>query len=286
MTSRRGLRSRLFRAIGRHRRCSRVALTLGLGLVLTRRAVEDATAAGRRAPGRPDRRRASGRALAAHAPAATSARTSRASTSGTCYDRRRSCLASAAARGSRPGEPAQGTVTLGGDPNYFAAAAGGQPGVHPAPRPKSLTSSRWTPYVWGAPHRRRSRAGCSPRSPRSCSRARISRPVGRVAAAAPQPRARHASRAGAGRGRRRARDALASRSTTLAEQLAPRPGGGAELPALGQPRAEDAADRDPRLRRGGRGRRGRRARGRRPRRSPRRRAGSSASSATCSTSRA
>ena len=58
----------------------------------------------------------------------------------------------------------------------------------------------------------------------------------------------------------------------------------AQLPALGQPRAEDAADRDPRLRR--------RARPRAPsrptrprRRSSSRRGGSSGSCATCSTSR-
>ena len=58
----------------------------------------------------------------------------------------------------------------------------------------------------------------------------------------------------------------------------------AELPALGEPRAEDAADRDPRLRRGPR----RRAPSRptRPRgRSSSSRGGSSGSSATCSTSR-
>ena len=58
----------------------------------------------------------------------------------------------------------------------------------------------------------------------------------------------------------------------------------AELPALGQPRAEDAADRDPRVRRGARARA--RSRPRRPRpRSSSSRAGSSGSSATCSTSR-
>ena len=106
--------------------------------------------------------------------------------------------------------------------------------------------------------RRRSR---SPRSSRSCSRAGSRRPVRRVADASrslargdpPEP----VPVEGADRARARSRPPF----NDLAAQLAPRPRGGAELPALGEPRAEDAADGDPRLRGGARGRRRRAARG-------------------------
>jgi hypothetical protein len=86
------------------------------------------------------------------------------------------------------GRAADGSVTLNGDAQFFAARiVSGQPFV--LLRPKSVTRSRWTPYVYSlliAAHR-------APRRPRRRRRA--------------QPRPGDRARPGARRGSRRAGDA-------------------------------------------------------------------------------
>ena len=96
-------------------------------------------------------------------------------------------------------------------------------------------------------------------------------------------RRRRAPRAAAARGHRRARRRWHEAFNEMTEQLARLARGRAQLPAVGQPRAEDAADGDPRLRRGSRRGRVRRRRGRADDQC-RSAAASSGSSATCSTS--
>ena len=142
-------------------------------------------------------------------------------------------------------------MTIDGEDYFFAAQPRRDAGVRPAAAEERRRSRSWTPFVEAlliaalAGGALAARRGVPARAPdRAARRSRRGRGA--------QPRARHASRAGARRRRRRARDARAARSTTSPTQLAQRARGGAELPALRQPRAEDAADRDPRLRRGAR----------------------------------
>ena len=135
----------------------------------------------------------------------------------------------------------------------------------------------------GTPHR-----GCGRRPPRRTRRVPARAP--HLASyrprlcRGPEPHAWHAPRAGAGRGCNRDRDAR--RRLQRARRAAPAGAGGrAELPPLGQPRAEDAAHRDPRLCRGGRGTAPWDPQVAAATVAARGRGGSSASSATCSTSR-
>ena len=141
-----GLRSRLFRAIGVVVLIC-VALTIGLGLVLTRRAVEHATLkdlahqadliAGTQVTGislnlpklRPYFRAQHEQALKERA-------------------RAPSFLPARAQQRLRQGLPAQGTVTYEGIPEYFAAQ-GLNPGTLILLRPQSQAASLLSPYVWG-----------------------------------------------------------------------------------------------------------------------------------------
>jgi two-component system OmpR family sensor kinase len=178
MTPRAGLRSRLFQAIGVIVLLC-VALTIGVGLVLTRRAVEKATlqdlahqadliAGSQRTALSPlthlpdlkpyfARQQEQALTTAAELPAAA-----------------REKLAA--------GEPAQGSVTIDGVANYFAAQPV-QPGVLVLLRPKSLTRSRWSPFVWGLLIAAAAGGLLAALAAFLLAR-RISRPVGRVAAAA------------------------------------------------------------------------------------------------------
>ena len=105
------------------------------------------------------------------------------------------------------------------------------------------------PVPRGAAHRRRSPAARSPCSSRSCSRARSARPV----VASPR-RARSLARGERPAPRARSRARTSSRSSRAVQRhgraARARARGRAGVPALGEPRAEDAAHLDPRLRRG------------------------------------
>ena len=177
-----------------------------------------------------------------------------------------------------------GDADAGTASTYYYAARYGEPArTSSSSARQSTATSLWSSYVWGL----LIAAGAGGLL---AARRRVPRRAPDLASGRPDrdgrahARGRHASRAGAGRGRYRDRDAR--RLVQRARRAAPASAGsGAELPPLGQPRAQDAAHRDPRLRRGGRGRRDRAARGGRDR-DARRRDGSSGSSRTSSTSRA
>jgi signal transduction histidine kinase len=173
-----GLRSRLFRAIGVVVLLC-VALTIGLGLVLTRRAVDQATLDD-----------------LAHQ-ADLIAGTQRIALSPLTYlpqlkpyfarQHERALttpavLPESAQAKLRDGLPAEGDVTIGGVANYFAA----QPVGHAALvllRPKSVTRSRWSPFVVGLLIAAVA-GGLLAAAAAFVLARRISRPVGRIAEAA------------------------------------------------------------------------------------------------------
>ena len=151
-------------------------------------------------------------------------------------------------------------------------------------RPAELDHLGLAAALRGPARRGRSRRPRSPRSSPSCSRARSRGRCGRVAEATrglaerrPTPPPVPVEGPARARPPRRELQRGRRRSSAKAREAEQR------LPPLRQPRAEDAADRDPRLRRGARGRR---AAGRGGGGDDRRasRSGSSGSSATCSTS--
>jgi signal transduction histidine kinase len=182
MTPRGSLRSRLFWAIGAVVLIC-IALTIGLGLVLTRRAVERATL----------------QDLAHQADLI--AATQRASVSSVAslpariqgiLDRQHELvrtnkeieriLPAKSQEQLAQGKSAQGTVTYRGVVEYFAARPV-NPGTLVLLRPQSTATARWTPYVWGLVVA--AAAGCLLAALAAFLLARrISRPVGRVAAAA------------------------------------------------------------------------------------------------------
>ena len=236
----RSLRTRLFAAI-----CVIVALavaiTLGLALVLTRRAVEDATLQGSRPPGRADRRRGAERTHAARPPPAARALPGRAARA--VHPRPEEASAVGAAR-AQQGHPVTGSVTLDGTAYWFAAEPVQGARLHPAPPEEpdrdALDAVRRGDRDRGG-RRRPARGGrrVLPRPPDHPAR----RPGRR---GEPGPGERPASGARPDRGRGRARDA---RGLLQRPRRAARAGarGGALVPAVGQPRAEDAADLDRRL---------------------------------------
>ncbi|HXH98148.1 MAG TPA: hypothetical protein VNH40_13155, partial [Gaiellaceae bacterium] len=178
MKPRPGLRARLFRAIGVVVLLC-VALTIGLGLVLTRRAVDRATLED-----------------LAHQ-ADLIAGTQRIALSPLTYlpqlkpyfarQHERALTTPAVlpdwARAKlKEGEPAQGSVTVDGVANYFAAQPVGQKALVLL-RPKSVSQSRWSPFVVGLLIAAAA-GGLLAAAAAFVLARRISRPVGRVAEAA------------------------------------------------------------------------------------------------------
>jgi signal transduction histidine kinase len=178
MSARPGLRARLFRAIGAVVLLC-VALTIGLGLVLTRRAVDRATL---------DDLAHQADLIAGTQRIALSPLTylpqlkpyfarqhERALTTATV-------LPDWAQAKLRSGESAQGSVTIGGVANYFAAEPVGKAALVLL-RPKSVTQDRWSPYVVGLLIAAVAGGLLAALAAFVLAR-RISRPVGRVAEAA------------------------------------------------------------------------------------------------------
>ena len=130
-----------------------------------------------------------------------------------CRRRRRS--------GLRTARPRKGSVTIDGTPYFFAAAAASSGRtLRPAAAEERRRRRGWTPFVYGAPHRRARRRGARSRpSPRSCSRAASRGP------STASPRRAAASRAARIPSRCRSRAPPSSRRSPtafndLAEQLA------------------------------------------------------------------
>src|SRR5262249_41562819 len=140
-----GLRSRLFRAIGAVVLIC-VALTIGLGVVLTHRAVQRATLddVGHQADLIAGDLRSS--VLTVKTLQRRIGPMLNEQHEHVLYDRR-DLPAWAQARLAL-GQPAQGTMDFGGDPQYFAARSV-NPGTLILLRPKSTTGSLLSPYVWG-----------------------------------------------------------------------------------------------------------------------------------------
>ena len=137
------LRSRLFQAIGVVVIIC-VALTIGVGLVLTRRAVEKATL-----------QDLSHQAdLVAQAVQASVSRTVPPDVQAVLrkqhesYSTKTALLPLAAQQSLGPHHPVQGTVTFGGGAYYFAARYS-TPHALILFRPQSTATSLWSPYVWG-----------------------------------------------------------------------------------------------------------------------------------------
>ena len=178
MTPRTSLRSRLFQAIAVIVLLC-VALTIGVGLVLTRRAVDRATL--QDLAHQAD-------LIAGSQRIALSPLTHLPELKPYFARQQEQALTSAALLPAwarerlAAGQPAQGSVTLDGVANYFAAQPV-RPGVLVLLRPKSLTQGRWTPYVWGLLIAGVAGGFLAALAAFLLAR-RISRPVGRVAAAA------------------------------------------------------------------------------------------------------
>ena len=161
-------------------------------------------------------------------------------------------------RCARTGQ-ADGTVDVRGEPFMYAARLGSGDAIVLL-RSTRNQSADWTPFLVGLGARRAAR-----RRPRGGRRlpARARRRPARDARRRGEPpaRGRREPRPAPDRGLDRAAPALGRLQRALGG-APPRAGRRARLPPLRQPRAEDAADRDPRPRRGPRRRR-RRARARR-----------------------
>jgi signal transduction histidine kinase len=175
---RRSLRSRLFQAIAAIVLLC-VALTIGLGLVLTKRAVESATLQdlAHQADLIAGTQRIALSPLT-HLPQLQpyfAEQHEQALTTATA-------LPASAQERLRNGQKAQGSVRIGGVDYYFAARPV-QPAVLVLLRPTSRTSSRWTPFVWGLLVAAAAGGLLAAAAALLLAR-RISRPVGRVADAA------------------------------------------------------------------------------------------------------
>jgi two-component system sensor histidine kinase BaeS len=179
MPSRVRLRSRLFRGIGVVVVIC-VALTIGLGLVLTRRAVQKATLqdlahqafliAGTQKGGIGSSLQPLNSYFAQQHERALKLRTTPAFLPAEAQQRLEHRL------------PAQGTVMYGATAEYFAAQPL-NPGVLVLLRPQSVARSRWSPYVWGLLVAAAAGGVLAALAAFLLAR-RISRPVDRVAEAA------------------------------------------------------------------------------------------------------
>jgi two-component system sensor histidine kinase BaeS len=174
-----GLRSRLFRAIGVVVLIC-VALTIGLGIVLTHRAVQRATLN--------DVAHQADLIAKELQSSVLSLRTLQ-DRIGTILDRQhelvlfhRSDLPPWAQERVAHGQPAQGTMDFGGAPYYFAARSV-NPGTLILLRPQSAASSLMSPYVWGLLVAT-SAGGLLAAIAAFLLARRISRPVDRIAGAA------------------------------------------------------------------------------------------------------
>jgi two-component system OmpR family sensor kinase len=172
------LRRRLFQAIAVIVLLC-VALTIGVGLVLTRRAVEKATL--QDLAHQADLIAGSQRTALSpltHLPDLDQYFARQNETYLTQVDH----LPAWAQARLAAGEPAQGSLTLFGVDEYFAARPVGKQALVLL-RPKSVTRSRWTPFVWGLLIAAAAGGLLAALAAFLLAR-RISRPVGRVAAAA------------------------------------------------------------------------------------------------------
>jgi len=174
-----GLRSRLFRAIGLVVLIC-VALTIGLGLVLTRRAVDKATL--RDVAHQAD-------LIAATQATGSSTLQNLEARIGPILNRqhefvlvRRRDLPKWAQERVAEHKPAQGTMDFGGDA-YFFAARSANPGTLILLRPTSETGSLLSPYVWGLLIAAAAGGLLAALAAFLLAR-RISRPVDRISAAA------------------------------------------------------------------------------------------------------
>jgi HAMP domain-containing protein len=244
------LRSRLFRAIGVVVLIC-VACTIGVGLVLTHRAVKSTNLkdlahqadliAGTQKKGLGSRAN-----LVKLKPYFKRQHES--------YSLNPSILPASAQEQLRQHKAVQGTV----DGNYFAANPKLNPGTLILLRPESTASSLLSPYVWGLLVAAAAGGLLAALAAFLLAR-RISRPVDRIAAAArtlargahPEPVPVEGATEIA---------TLAGAFNELATQLQQAQEAERNFPSRSS-RAEDAAHRDPRLRRGGRGRRSRSAGG-------------------------
>jgi two-component system, OmpR family, sensor kinase len=176
-----GLRSRLFRAIGVVVLIC-VALTIGLGLVLTRRAVQKATL----------QDLAHQADLIAPSVGAAISPQNALGQLKSYFDAQHE-FAVANKPGILPaqarellarGKPAQGTLTYRGVAEYYAAEPlKPPPGTLILLRPQSTASSRWSPYIWGLLVAAGAGGLLAALAAFLLAR-RISRPVDRIAAAA------------------------------------------------------------------------------------------------------
>jgi signal transduction histidine kinase len=179
VTPRRGLRSRLFQAIGLVVLLC-VGLTIALGLYLTRRAVDEATLS--------DVEHQAA-LIASREQAAVSAYTDLVQVEPVLrrqqerYTLDVSFLPDAAKEELAAGTPASGTVTWDGTQYYYAAEPAVQQKTFVLLRPTSITRSRWTPYVVGLLIAALA-GGLLAAAAAFWLARRISRPVGRVADAA------------------------------------------------------------------------------------------------------
>ena len=174
-----GLRSRLFQAIGVVVLIC-VALTIGLGVVLTHRAVNRAALkdVGHQAD-----------LIAAEVRAGVFSVQTLQGRIGSALNRQHEhviidprALPSWAQTQLALGKPTQGTMDFGGDPSYFAARKA-NPGWVILLRPRSTVSSLLSPYVWGLLIAAAAGGLLAALAAFLLAR-RISRPVDRIAAAA------------------------------------------------------------------------------------------------------
>jgi two-component system OmpR family sensor kinase len=179
MTPRTSLRRRLFQAIAVIVLLC-VALTIGVGLVLTRRAVEDATL---------QDVVHQAQLIAAREEAAVSAYTDLVQVEPLLRSQHEtyrldvSFLPDSARRLLAAGKPASGSVRYEGPRYYYAAEPPVQGKTFVLLRPTSVTRSRWTPFVWGLLVAAAAGGLLAAIAAFLLAR-RISEPVGRVAAAA------------------------------------------------------------------------------------------------------
>ncbi|MFL5959383.1 MAG: sensor histidine kinase [Gaiellaceae bacterium] len=174
-----GLRSQLFRAIGVVVLIC-VALTIGLGIVLTRRAVEKATL--RDVAHQTDLIAATQRHSVGSLTSLQPGIQAVLNRQREIFLHHRSDLPSWAQERLLHGRPAQGTMSWGGSPYYFAARPG-NPGTIIVLRPRSATGPLLSPYVWGLLIAAGAGGLLAALAAFLLAR-RISRPVGRVSAAA------------------------------------------------------------------------------------------------------
>jgi signal transduction histidine kinase len=181
----RDLRARLFQAIGVVVLIC-VALTIGLGIVLTRRAVERAT------------RATTLRDLAYQADLVVTGASGGVPSLDSVPARRqlqqtlnrqdelplfdRRDLPAWAQEQLTPSHPVRGTMSFGGDPYYFAARKA-NPGYLILLRPQTGVDSLWSPYVWGLLIAAAA-GGLLAALAAFLAARRISRPVDRIARAA------------------------------------------------------------------------------------------------------